>query len=315
MTARAGAREGLSDRVSSAVVATEPPTLLTQIDRQRAEVERALPVHLKANAEQYVRAALTLVKQTPGLMQCDPKTILGGLMTASQLGLEFGPLGHAYLVPFNNRRTGNKEAQFIIGYKGLIDLCWRSGQLASISAREVCEGDEFDFDYGLADSLHHKPNLEVDRSRPYAWYGVAKFTNGGHYFLVVGKPEIEQHRAKSLAKDTGPWKTDYNAMARKTVVRMMQPFLPLSSEVARELARDETVSRGMTVDELEVEPVDYIEAEVVDGELEVSLAEEGFDFPVIYDPTDDSMRPCVKTAGCIFADGHSGDCDLPNEEN
>lgn len=329
----AGSRAGLGARVGAAVVATEaPPTppLLVAIDNQKSEVRRALPAHLRENADQFVRAALTVVKQTPGLMQCDARSVLGGLMIASQLGLEFGPLGHAYLVPFNNRKTGKKEAQFILGYKGLIDLCWRSGQLDSIEVRDVCEADDFSFDYGLVDSLHHTPNLKANRTDPFAWYGVARFTNGGHYFLVVGKPEIEAHRLRSLAKDSGPWKTDYNAMARKTVVNMMKPFLPLSSEVARNLSRDESVGRGMTIEDLEVESLDYLDAEGyedpadpdpaddgakpdADGVVDAELVNDG-EIPILYDPRDSSMKRCSRDSKCMFADGHPGLCDVPPAE-
>lgn len=256
-----GARAGLDQRVAEAAVPDGGgATLPALIERQAPEIHRALPVHLKDNAEGFVRAALTLVKQTPLLMQCDARTVLGGLMTASQLGLEFGPLGHAYLVPFKNNRTNRMEAQFILGYKGAVDLAWRSGQLASIIAREVYPEDEFEYEYGLADRLFHKPALNrAEDSKPYIWYGVAKFKDGGHAFVVLGKDDVDRHRRRSKASDKGPWVTDYSAMAKKSCILELKPWLPLTSNVLREMAKDGTVIRGSTVDDLETP--EYIDVE------------------------------------------------------
>lgn len=264
-----GARAGVADRVGHAVEVAgdgSKPTLVQLIAKQETQVERALPSHLKASASAFTSALITVVRQTPTLQQCDPQTVLGGLIIASQLGLEFGPLGHAYLVPFNNRRTGKKEAQFIIGYKGAIDLCWRSGKLLSIAAREVCENDEFDFDYGLADSLHHKIDVKTNRGEPYAWYSVAKFVGGGHYFVVLGKDEVEKHRKMSKSGEVGPWKDNYSEMALKTTINVARPMLPLTTEVSRQLSYDSVVASGTSVDDLATEEVDYIDVDPVDGD-------------------------------------------------
>jgi recombination protein RecT len=269
-----GAREGIAARAQSAAVATTPPkgmTLAQKIEAQQSEVERALPTHLKANAAAYTRALITVIKQTPNLAKCDPLTILGGLMTASQLGLEYGPLGHCYLVPFKNH--GRDEAQFQLGYKGAIDLAFRSGKLASISARTVREGDDFDFDYGLLDSLHHKPNIRGEQGEAYAWYGVAKFRDGGHHFVVLSRADVNRHRAasKSAGSERSPWNTNYDQMAQKSCVHEMKSYLPLTTEVHRALALDDVVARGTSIDNLVTEQVDYIDAEAVEetqGDLE-----------------------------------------------
>lgn len=259
-----GAKDGLADRVSTAVaVAEQPkaPTMAQLIERQTDQVKKALPAHLKASAEAYIRAAQTLVKNNPALGKCEPLTVLGGLMTASQMGLELGPLGKAYLVPYGNK------AQLIIGYRGLIDLAWRSGQLKSIEAREVKANDAFEFEYGLDSKLKHVPSLAGDRGDIVAFYGVAHFKDGGHYFLVMSKDDVEQHRKRSKAKDSGPWVTDYEAMGRKTCIRAMAPFLPLTIEVMRDMALDGSVSTGAAFDNLVVEEEpDYIDVEVVADE-------------------------------------------------
>lgn len=255
-----GAREGLADRASTAVEASRAPrrpTLASQISQQQSEIERALPTHLKHNAEAFVRAAITVCKQTPALAKCDPVTILGGLMTASSLGLELGPLGHAYLVPYGNK------AQLIIGYKGIIDLAWRSDRLTSIEARAVKQNDHFEFSYGLEPKLVHTPTFD-EPGPTIAYYGKALFKGGGSYFVVMSKHDIETHRKRSKSSSNGPWQTDYDAMACKTCIRVMQPYLPLTSEVARQFAMDGTVSTGVSADNIDVEHVDYIDADEVE---------------------------------------------------
>jgi recombination protein RecT len=267
----AGAREGLADRAGTAMEPAKPPTVTQMVWNQRAEVERALPTHLKGNGEAYARALMTVIKQTPKLAVCDQRTILGGLMVASSLGLEFGPLGHCYLVPYKNK--GRDEAQFQLGYKGKIDLAWRSGKLRSIAAREVCEGDEFDFDYGLDDRLHHKPNVRAERGPAYAWYGVAKFTDGGHHFVVLSKEQVEAHRQHSKSKDSqfSPWKTSYSQMAMKSCIHEMTPYLPLTTEVLREMGMDDITVRGSSIDDLEFEDGfetgEILDDTVVDAEV------------------------------------------------
>ena len=211
-----GAKAGLADRLASTAVEVaelKAPTLAKMIEGQRIEVERALPDHLKRSVDAFLRAAQTLVKQTPGLIKADPLTVLGGMMTAASLGLEFGPLGHCYLVPFKNH--GKDEAQFQLGYKGKIDLSWRSGKLLSIAAREVRRNDYFEYEYGLDEKLEHRPLKEGDRGDAFMWYGVAKFKDGGHHFVVLNREDVNRHRkySKSATSEFSPWNTSFSAMA------------------------------------------------------------------------------------------------------
>lgn len=151
-------------------------------------------------------------------------------MTAAQLGLEPNtPLGHAYLVPYGT------ECTFILGYKGIVDLARRNG--VSIVARTVHEGDHFECDYGLDERIVHRPTLG-ERGQPIAYYGIARWTEG-HMVQLATPTDIEERKARAKAANNGPWKTDYDAMARKTVVRMMAPYLPLSVEMATAVNADE----------------------------------------------------------------------------
>lgn len=211
-------------------------SLREHLEGNKQQIERALPQQI--SSERFVRSVLTLLRGSAEMQECTAQSFLGAVLTCAQLGLEPGPLGLAYLLPFYNRKKGLRELQVIIGYRGYIELAQRSGKLASIEAREVCEGDQFDFAYGLNPKLDHWWNLRGERGESYAYYGIARFANGGEFFLVMSRAEVDRFRARGKASDGGAWSTDYDAMARKTVIRRMEPYLPKSTELALAFASD-----------------------------------------------------------------------------
>jgi recombination protein RecT len=215
-------------------------TVFQAIERQKAEIARALPKHM--DADRIARIATTVIRQTPALGRCDVASLLGALMTASQLGLEPGPLGEAYLVPYGRKVT------FIPGYRGLIKLAWQSGRLQSIQAHTVCERDEFDYEYGLEPKLRHKPALN-GRGKVIAVYAAAVFKDGGSAFVVMSTEDVEAIRKRSASGKNGPWVTDWDAMARKTAVRQLARWLPMSTELQsfqQAVAMDDTVRSTYT---------------------------------------------------------------------
>ncbi|HIW77076.1 MAG TPA: recombinase RecT [Candidatus Gordonibacter avicola] len=193
-----------------------------------------------------VTIADVLKKQWP---KCDIATLLSCVMKCSALGLEpsaVDGLGRAYILPFRNH--GRMEATFILGYKGMIALARRSGEIEDISARAVYEGDEFEYEFGLNEKLRHVPgNGEHTPDKLTYVYMVCHFKDGGHYIDVMTKAEVEAVRKRSKANDKGPWATDYEAMARKTVVRRAFPYLPVSIEAQSAAVSDETTG-GFTAD-------------------------------------------------------------------
>jgi recombination protein RecT len=212
------------------------------LQRMLPEFQAALPRHV--TAERLARVALTEIRRNPRLLDCSIPSLLGAVMLCAQLGLEPGPLGFAYLVPFGG------EVTMIPGYRGLLDLAWRSGRLRSFVARVVREGDEFEFDLGTAEQIRHRPPLG-QRGRVVGAYGIARFAEGGVLPHVMGVGEIEEHRARSRTPDQGPWVDDYEPMCCKTVVRAMARWMPLSVEFQQAAAQDEfVVQRPMTLDEL-----------------------------------------------------------------
>ena len=205
-------------------------------------ISAVMPKHM--SSERMFQLAMSCYNQTPKLNQCSPQSVLSCLMKCSALGLEpsaVDGLGRAYILPFFNKNTGGYEATFLIGYKGEIDLARRSGQIKDISARVVREGDEFEYEYGLTECLRHVPSTEPVEGRPVTHvYMVAHFKDGGHYMDVMSREEVEEVRKRSKSPNNGPWKSDWDAMARKTVIRRAFPYLPVSVEAESAVAQDDT---------------------------------------------------------------------------
>lgn len=239
-----------------------PATMADKIREMESQFAMAAPRGMEA--QQLVRDALTVLRQTPQLSQCTPATVLGGLMTCAQLGLRPGVMGHAYLIPFKNK--GTMEAQLVVGYAGLVDLAHRSGQIKSLIARTVFENDHFEVDYGLDDTLVHKPYMGGDKGQPVAYYAIAKFNSGGHAFVVMSHAEMVAYKNKnSKATKFGPWVDHFESMAHKTCVRQLSKWMPKSTEMAQGIAADESVR-------VDLAPASIDYPEHVDGEV---VQEEG----------------------------------------
>lgn len=255
-----------------------PATLADQIKSMEQQFQMAMPKGMEA--AQLVRDALTALRQTPKLAECTPQSVLGGLMTCSQLGLRPGVLGQAYLLPFYDRRQGGQVAQVVIGYHGLVELAHRSGKIQSLIARTVYENDHFDVDYGLEDKLVHKPYMGGDKGQPIAYYAVAKFTTGGHAFYVMSHPEMLEYRERfAKSKKFGPWVDNFEAMAHKTCVRQLSKWMPKSTELATAISADETVRVDLAPDAINYSPhpdgdsaPEHVDGEVVDDQPEETSA-------------------------------------------
>lgn len=207
--------------------------------KAQAHFKLALPstVARYLTPERMTKITLAALSRTPLLLQCTPESVLRSVMDAAALGLEpsGGVLGHAYLVPYRNNKTGRYEAQLIVGYRGLIDLARRSGQIASVEAHVVYEADEFEIEFGRDPRLMHKPSFAPERGGIIAAYVVAQLKDGAKHCEFMTIAEIEEVRSRSRARDNGPWRTDYAEMCRKTVVRRAAKYWPLSAELSSAL--------------------------------------------------------------------------------
>lgn len=243
----------------------------------QSQIKAALPRHM--TAERMARIATTEMRKVPKLGACDPMSFLGAVIQCAQLGLEPGnALGHAYILPFDKRekvggqwKTVRTEAQVIIGYRGMIDLARRSGQIISIDARAVYEGDKFECMLGLDPKIDHVPDWQnpsrADPAKLRFVYAVAKLKDGGLQFDVMSRAEVEGIRARSKSADNGPWVTDFPAMALKTVVRRLFKFLPVSIEIQRAVGLDELAEAGASQNNGAVIDVDATFPEEPAGEL------------------------------------------------
>lgn len=220
---------------------------------------------------------MTTIRTTPELRQADVASLLGGVMQAAQLGLEPGLLGQCYLLPFKNNRKGITEVQFIIGYKGMIDLARRSGHIQSIYAHAVYENDEFEYELGLNPTLKHVPSFDSDRGEFLGSYAVAHFKDGGYQMEFMPKAEIEKRRNASPGGRSkySPWNNYYEEMANKTVIRHMWNYLPISVEIQEAVQHDEGVARSIK----DITPEDESYLELPDP-IEVEVPEETEDIPV-----------------------------------
>jgi len=206
--------QGIKDLVTSATA--------------KKQFAMALPRHL--SADRFLRVALTAFTRTPNLLQCTKESLTECLMDCSALGLE--PDGRrAHLIPYGNK------CQLIVDYKGLVELARRSGEISDIHADVVCENDFFEYSFGTNGNLEHKPAIK-EKGVVIAAYSYVKLKDGSSSYEVMNLEEIEAIRKRSKAAGNGPWKTDWNEMAKKTAVRRaMKPF-KASPQMAAALLAD-----------------------------------------------------------------------------
>lgn len=259
------------------VVEKKNKTIFDIIQAGAKQFATALPKHI--NTDRFVRIAITTIRQNPKLAQCNQESLLGALMVSAQLGLEPGVLGQCYLIPYG------RECQFQIGYKGMIELLRRSGQLKDIYAYSVYENDDFEITYGLDRNLIHKPNLE-NKGNFLGCYCVAILKDGAKAFEYMTKEEIETH-AKKFSKTfgNGPWKTDFKAMAHKTVVKKMLKWLPLSVEFLENIEKDDKSFK--VADTKNAEDIEIIEnnGDIINAETGEFIEEAGETKKENYDDT------------------------------
>lgn len=269
----------IQTKVNQNAVATAPKkTMQDYIKALEPEIKKALPSVI--TPERFTRMVLSAISVNPKLAACDPKTFLGSMMTAAQLGLEPNtPLGQAYLIPFKNH--GKDEVQFQLGYKGLIDLAYRSGEVELIQAHIVYANDEFSYEFGLEPKLHHVPTPDADKGPMTHAYAMFKTKAGGFGFDVMSRAEIESFAKKysqSYSSSYSPWQTNFEQMALKTVLKRTLKYAPLKSDFVRGMAQDETIKADLSDDMFSVADTtiwegEYTEKETDDGAEAANNAE------------------------------------------
>ena len=239
------------------------------------QIAKALPSVI--TPERFTRMVLTAMSTNKDLQLCTPNSFLGAMMQAAQLGVEPNtPLGQAYLIPYKNK--GTLECQFQLGYKGLIDLAYRSGEVKDIQAHEVHENDTFEYELGLEPKLKHIPAMK-NRGAVIMYYAIFHTKDGGYGFNVMSVDDVQEH-AKKYSKAYGssfsPWKSNFDEMAKKTVLKRCLKYAPIKTEFARSISTDETIKTTIAADMAEqADETDYIDAEFVEKDAPEVIEEKG----------------------------------------
>lgn len=199
---------------------------LINTDAVRNQIARALPSHM--TPDRFLRVATTLLLRTPKLADCSQESFMRAMLDCSSLGLE--PDGRrCHLIPYG------KEVQLIVDWKGLVELAKRSGEVTSWKAETVKENDAFEWTNG---EISHSVNWREDRGKLQAVYSIVKLENGEVDTEVMTLAEVEAIRKRSKASGSGPWVTDFEEMAKKTVIRRHSKRLTLSPEFHDALEKD-----------------------------------------------------------------------------
>ncbi len=221
------------------------PVLRKLLESQKQKLDAFLPRGM--SVDRFSLLCIRAASEVPALLQADQGSLLLAISKAAELGLEpNGSLGHGWLIPYQGR------VQFIVGYRGLIDLAIRSGKVKSISARVVHDGDTFDVEYGLVPVLSHIPNLEEDEDDDMIShaYAIARLADDQSQFEVMPRRQIDAVMANSPSAkgEKSPWHTHYGEMARKTVVRRLAKYLPLRDDLwAKALEEENSVTETSRV--------------------------------------------------------------------
>jgi recombination protein RecT len=203
-------------------------------DKLRTQITQAMPKH--GTPDRWMRVLFTAMQKTPALMQCSQSSLFQSFMDLSATGLE--PDGRrAHIIPYRNR-NGGYDAQLIIDYKGLVELVMNSGDVSRIYCDVVCEHDEYEEEMG--EVTKHKIDRRKPRGEMYAAYARIYLKDGTKRDEIMSKEEIDAIRDRSKAGKNGPWVTDYNEMAKKTVFRRATKWCKLGSRVLETIERDDT---------------------------------------------------------------------------
>ena len=264
----------MADKIQNKVATTnggEKKSMQQYVKAMEGEIKKALPSVI--TPERFTRMVLSAMSTNPKLASCTPSSFLGAMMSAAQLGLEPNtPLGQAYILPYSNH--GNLEAQFQLGYKGLIDLAYRSGEVEVVQAHIVYEKDTFECEYGLEPKLTHTP-ADKDRGEPIKVYAVFKTKSGGYGFEVMSMDDVRNHASKyskAYNSSFSPWKTNFEEMAKKTVLKKVLKYAPLKSDFVRGITQDETIKTEIAEDMYSVPnevvyDTEFVEVDETTGEV------------------------------------------------
>lgn len=261
-------------------------------NRYRLQVAQILPQHI--TPERILQISTTVISKNPKLKECSVESLIGSVLQSAILGFNPDPLlGLCFFVPFR-KNVGNKEnpkwiteSQFLIGYKGFMELARRSKEIKYIDAEIVRAGDEFSYEKGLHPALKHVP--AETRGKITHAYAVAHYTNGGFNFVVLTFAEIESLRIlspsqKSINEPAGAWalnELSYENMAKAKAIKQLAKYMPLSIDIMSNMMTDGGIIRPANFQkinpeysQIKLEEVENPELNLLPGQTETKEPEQ-----------------------------------------
>lgn len=230
----------LAEFKDAGAVAPKAKSFSELLTTMMPQFKTALPAHLKANAERYMRLAVTEMRRNPALAKCDPYSVLGAAMVATQLGLEIGPMGRAYLIPYGN------EATFVPGWKGLAELAMRSGR-ASCWTGTIMEGQAHEYQQGDSPRLTVIENSDEDDPAKIAYtYAIGRI-KGAEWPIIERWSMVKILKHRDRYNKVG--KKHYSFLnlemyARKVPLLQVLKYLPASTDLEAAMMLDIAAERG-----------------------------------------------------------------------
>lgn len=200
-------------------------------------------------SEKIMKVALLATSRNPDLFACTQASVLNAIITASEMGLDFGGAsGQGYLIAYNNKNypDGVKECKFMPGYQGFVELAYRNKQITYIDAQVVYEKDTFDYDLGSDPFVKFKPYLSGERGKLLCAFALARLKDADRTKIeILPATVLEQIRNSSRAKDDGPWKWWPSEMQRKSGIRRLWKYLPKTPEMVKAIEADNEMYREL----------------------------------------------------------------------
>lgn len=264
---------------------------LTKQDEVQNSLQELLGSPQRAKAFQ--SAIIGAAKQSARLSECEPSSVLYAAVNAATLNLPINQnLGYAYLIPYG------KECQFQLGWKGMIQLAQRSGQYKTINVSEVKEGELVEINH-LTGEISFDWMTDYDarlKKKTVGYVAYFETVNGFSKTLYSSIEEVKQH-GKRFSKTfaSGPWKTDFDAMAKKTMIKMLvSKYGPLSIEMEKAVTTDQSVIHDIegtqiTYPDNTIDTVEKVEANTQEARIKEACdkAESADDLMLILETTKD----------------------------
>jgi recombination protein RecT len=212
-----------------------------QLKALKVILEQIMPKG-KMSADRLIMMVIDQLKKNPKLNSCCPVSICGSVLTCAQFGLEPGLQGRAWLIPFDDWKTKKTNATFMLGYTGMIELCYRSDRIASVEAVCVYENEEFHIERGSTAHIKHIPKSSKSRGEIIGAYCIVTNKEGYKQFDFMDYEEIEHVRTEHASKKSEAWLNHWPEMAKKTVIKRLLKLIPSSTELQEALYADDQCS-------------------------------------------------------------------------